>query len=147
MGRAALNRAPCLPLRIPILRAEQALADVELRHRGRSVRLKALVDAGASKSIISKRLADELGSFIPLERPYELRTADREGRLRIVGRCMVEVAFQGTEVPGGAVFEVAENLREGVDLIIGRPEIDAWGIIFTPEGPRPRKVPIEFEVL
>jgi len=147
MGRAALNRAPCLPLRIPILRAEQALADVELRHRGRSVRLKALVDAGASKSIISKRLADELGSFIPLERPYELRTADREGRLRIVGRCMVEVAFQGTEVPGGAVFEVAENLREGVDLIIGRPEIDAWDIIFTPEGPRPRKVPIEFEVL
>jgi len=147
MGRAALNRAPCLPLRVPILRAEQALADVELRHRGRSVRLKALVDAGASKSIISKRLADELGSFIPLERPYELRTADREGRLRIVGRCMVEVAFQGTEVPGGAVFEVAENLREGVDLIIGRPEIDAWGIIFTPEGPRPRKVLIEFEVL
>ena len=57
------------------------------------------------------------------------------------------MVFQGTEVPGRAVFEVAENLREGVDLIIGRPEIDAWDIVFTPEGPRPRRVPIEFEVL
>jgi len=129
------------------LRAEQALADVELRHRGRSVRLKALVDTGASKSVISRHLADELGSFIPLERPYELRTADREGRLRITGRCPAEVVFQGTEVPGRAVFEVAEILRKDVGLIIGRPEIDAWDIIFTPEGPRPRKVPIEFEVL
>jgi len=130
---------------VPILRAEQALADVELRHHGRSVKLKALVDTGASKSVISRRLADELGSFIPLERPYELRTADREGRLRITGQCLAEVVFEGIRVPGRAVFEVAENLREGVDLIIGRPEINAWGIIFTPEGPR--RVPIEFEVL
>jgi len=129
------------------LRAEQALADVELRHRGRSVRLKALVDTGAGKSVISRHLADELGSFIPLERPYELRTADREGRLRITGQCLAEVVFEGIRVPGRVVFEVAENLREGVDLIIGRPEIDAWDIVFTPEGPRPRKVPIEFEIL
>jgi hypothetical protein len=82
-----------------------------------------------------------------LKEPYELRTADEGGRLRIVGYSRVEVAFQGVEVPGGAVFEVAENLRKGVDLIIGRPEIDSWGIVFTPEGPRLRKVPIEFEVL
>ena len=47
-------------------------------------------------------------------------------------------------MPGGARFEVAENLREDVDHLIGRPEVDAWGIIFTPEGPGPRKVPIEF---
>jgi hypothetical protein len=51
------------------------------------------------------------------------------------------------EVPGGAVFEVAENLRKGVDLIIGRLEIDAWGIMFTPEGLKLRRMPIEFEVL
>jgi len=55
--------------------------------------------------------------------------------------------FQGVEVPGGARFEVAENLREDIDLIIGRPEIDSWDIVFTPEGPKPRKVPIEFEVI
>jgi hypothetical protein len=59
----------------------------------------------------------------------------------------VGVVFQGVEVPGGAVFEVAENLRKGVDLIIGRLEIDAWGMMFTPEGLKLRRMPIEFEVL
>ncbi|WP_161969776.1 hypothetical protein [Candidatus Methanodesulfokora washburnensis] len=55
------------------------------------------------------------------------------------------MVFQGVEVPGRVAFEVAENLRE--ELIIGRPEIDAWDIVFTSEGPKPRKVPIEFEVI
>lgn len=129
------------------MKAEQAVADVELRHEGRTVRLKALVDTGASKSVASKKLAEDLEAFIPLERPYELKTADEEGRLKIVGRCMVEVVFQGAEVPGGAVFEVAENLRREVQLVIGRTEIDSWDIVFTPDGPKPRKVPIEFEII
>jgi hypothetical protein len=67
--------------------------------------------------------------------------------LRIVGYCNVDVTFEGVEVPGGTRLEVAENLRDDVDLIIGRPDIDAWEIVFTPEGPRPRKIPIEFEVI
>ncbi len=129
------------------MKAEQAVADVELRHEGRTVRLKALVDTGASKSVASKKLAEDLEAFIPLERPYELKTADEEGRLKIVGRWMVEVVFQGAEVPGGAVFEVAENLRREVQLVIGRTEIDSWDIVFTPDGPKPRKVPIEFEII
>ena len=129
------------------MRAEQASAHVELKFRDKSVKLKALVDTGASKSVISKRLADYLGALTPLERPYELRTADKGGRLKVVGYCNVDVVFEGVEVPGGARFEVVENLREDVDLIIGRPEIDAWEITFTPEGPRPRKVPIEFEII
>jgi len=54
----------------------------------------------------------------------------------------VEVVFQGVRVPGGAVFEVAESLRRDVELIIGRPEIDAWDTLFTAEGSRPRKVPL-----
>jgi hypothetical protein len=128
-------------------RAEQAFADVELKFKDRRIKLKALVDAGASRSVISKRLADCLGAFTPLEKPYELRTADEGGRLKVIGYCNVDVVFEGVEVPGGARFEVAENLREDVDLVLGRPEIDAWGIIFTPEGPRPRKAPIEFEVV
>jgi predicted aspartyl protease len=129
------------------MKLEQATADVELSHEGKVVRLKALVDTGASASVISKRLADELGVFIPLKEPYELRTADKGGRLRIIGMCRVGVVFQGAEVPGGAVFEVAENLRGDVELVIGRPEIDKWDIVFTPGGPRPRKVPIEFEII
>jgi len=129
------------------MRVEQALVDVELGFKGKRVKLKALVDTGASKSVISKRLADYLGAFTPLEKPYELRTADKGGRLKITGYCNLDVAFEGVEVPGGARFEAAENLREDIELIIGRPEIDAWQIVFTPEGPKPRKVPIEFEII
>jgi len=129
------------------VKPEQAVADVELRHGDNFVRLRALVDTGASKSVVSKRLTDELKAFIPLREPYELRTADEKGRLKIIGRCMVDIVFQGVKVPGGAVFEVAENLRRDVETVIGRPEIDAWDIIFTPEGPRPKKIPIEFEII
>jgi len=56
--------------------------------------------------------------------------------LKIVCYCRVGVVLQGVEVPGGAVFEVTKNLKRGVDLIIGSSEIDAWGIVFTPEGPK-----------
>jgi predicted aspartyl protease len=129
------------------VRTEQAVAEVELRYGGKTVRLKCLVDTGASRSIISKRVSEDLGAFTPLKKPYELKTADKEGKLRIKGFCNLDVVFQGVEVPGGSRFEVAENLREDLDLIIGRPEIDAWDIIFTPEGPRPRRIPIEFEII
>ena len=47
--------------------------------------------------------------------------------MKVIGYCNVDVVFEGVEVQGGARFEVAENLREDVDLIIGRSEIDAWG--------------------
>ncbi len=129
------------------MKLEQATARVKLSSGGKSIEVEVLVDTGASKSVVSKELAERLNALIPLKEPYEIRTADEEGRLRIVGRCMVDVEFQGVRVPGGAVFEVAENLRKGVDLIIGRPEIDSWGIVFTPEGPKPRKVPLEFEIM
>jgi predicted aspartyl protease len=129
------------------MKTEQAIAEVELKHSGKSVKVKCLVDTGASKSVISRKLSEELQSFIPLSEPYELKTADRGGRLRISGQCLVEVIFQGVKVPGRVLFEVADNLREDLDLIIGRPEIDSWDIIFTSEGPKPRKVPIEFEII
>ncbi len=80
------------------------------RGGGRRLKVKALVGTGASRSIISKRLSNELGSFITSERVYELRTADEEGRLRIIGHCIACVVFQGVKVPGEVVFDVAENL-------------------------------------
>jgi len=43
------------------------------------------------------------------------------------------------EVQGGAVFEVVENLRKDVDLILWRFEIGSWGTVSTPEGPNPGK--------
>jgi predicted aspartyl protease len=129
------------------MKTEQAIAEAILKYGEKTVKLKCLVDTGASRSVISKRIAEQLGAFTPLKKPYELRTADKEGKLRIIGYCNLDIIFQGVEVPGGTRFEVAENLREDLDLIIGGPEIDAWDIIFTPEGPKPRKVPIEFEIV
>ncbi|ADM27657.1 hypothetical protein Igag_0834 [Ignisphaera aggregans DSM 17230] len=68
---------------------------------------------------MSKNLADMLGSFIPLKEPYELRTADESGGLRVVGRCIVDtVIFQGVKIPGGAVFEVAEILGKILILLL-----------------------------
>ena len=46
----------------------QAIANVELKLEGRSVRLKALVDTGASKSVVSRELADEFGVFVSLKK-------------------------------------------------------------------------------
>ncbi len=114
------------------MKPEQAYADVELKHKGIVIKLKALVDTGASRSVIHKRTADKLKALTPLKRPYELRTANKEGKLRIIGYCRVDVTFHEAEVPCGAVFEVAENLRGVMNLIIGRPEVDSWDITFTP---------------
>jgi hypothetical protein len=36
-----------------------------------------------------------------------LKTADKGGKLRIPGQCLVEVIFQGVKVPGRVLFEVA----------------------------------------
>jgi hypothetical protein len=129
------------------MKTERAVADVEIRYGGKALRLRGLVDAGASRSIISRKCSEEVGSFIPLSEPYELRTADKGGKMVITGECLVEVVFQGVKVPGRVLFEVAEDLRGGLELVVGRPEIDAWDIIFAPEGPRPRRVPIEFELV
>jgi hypothetical protein len=129
------------------MKTEQAIAEIILKYGEKTVKLKCLVDIGASRSVISKRIEEQLGAFTPLKKPYELRTADKEGKLKIIGYCNLDIIFQGVEVPGGARFEVAENLREDLDLSIGRPEIDSWDIIFTSEGPKPRKVPIEFETV
>jgi len=43
---------------------------LELRHDGETVKLKALVDTGASKSVVSKKLADELKAFTPLKEAW-----------------------------------------------------------------------------
>jgi hypothetical protein len=48
---------------------------------------------------MSRALSDELGAFTPLEKPYDLRTADEGGRLRIVGYCRVGLFFRAWRCP------------------------------------------------
>jgi hypothetical protein len=73
------------------MKLDEVVADVELRFGGKSVKLKAVVDTGGGRSVMSRALSDELGVFTPLEKPYDLRTADEGGRLRIVGYCRVGI--------------------------------------------------------
>jgi predicted aspartyl protease len=61
------------------MKLDEVVADVELRFGGKSVKLKAVVDTGASRSVMSRGLSDELDAFTPLEKPYDLRTADEGG--------------------------------------------------------------------
>lgn len=56
-----------------IMRFEQAVAEVKLKYGDKFIEVKALVDTSASKSIISKRLTDMLGAFIPLKSHMSLR--------------------------------------------------------------------------
>jgi len=68
------------------LKLEQATARVKLSCGGKTIEVEALVDTGASKSVVSKELAERLNALIPLKEPYEIRTADEWGRLRIVAK-------------------------------------------------------------
>jgi predicted aspartyl protease len=58
------------------LKPEQAIAHVKLSYGNKVVELKALVDTGASKSVISKGLAEELGAIYPRE-PSHFRAGKR----------------------------------------------------------------------
>jgi hypothetical protein len=49
------------------MKFDEVVAEVELRFGSKSVKVKALVDTGASRSIMSKALSDELGAFTPEE--------------------------------------------------------------------------------
>jgi len=51
------------------MRGEQAVANVEITHGGRRIKLKCLVDTGASLSVISREIAEEIGAFIPFKEP------------------------------------------------------------------------------
>jgi hypothetical protein len=51
-------------------------------------------------------------------------------------------------VEGSPIDDIAYVIEElAEELFRGRPEIDSWGVVFTPEGPKPRRVSIEFEIL
>lgn len=64
-----------------------------------------------------------------------------------MGAAWLELYFKVLGCQAEQFLKLQKNLREGMNLLIGRPEINAWGIIFTSEGPRPKKVPIELEII
>ena len=123
------------------MKAEQVTGRIKLN--GREV--EAVFDTGASKSVMPKSLALELGCYreLPDEHKYELPTAKKGVTVRIVGRCDVLPEVAGCKVPS-TTFEVSEDVER---VIIGRPQLDEWEIVFTREGPKPRRVPIRLELI
>jgi hypothetical protein len=116
------------------MRDEEVLAKVTLVKGVEVVNVTAIVDTGADVSIVSRRLAEKLGCLSELEEVEEMETAKKGVTVRIVGYCIPSrIMFQGERVPL-ALFYVAEDLIE--DMVVGRHEIDLWGVVFTREGPR-----------
>jgi hypothetical protein len=113
---------------------EEVLAKVTLVKGVEAVNVTAIVNTGAHISIISRRLAEKLGCLIELEEVMEVERAKKGVTVRVVGYCIPSrIIFQGERVPPTLLY-VAEDLIE--DMIVGRHEIDLWGIVFTKEGPR-----------
>ena len=75
------------------MKSQQVLARIVLIVGDKQVEIDAIVDAGASVSIISKGLAEKLG-YNPLSKPYTIRTANRDGYLRIIGYCLFTPSFR-----------------------------------------------------
>jgi hypothetical protein len=116
------------------MRDEEVLAKITLVKGEEAVNVTAIVDTGADVSIISRRLAEKLGCLSELEEVEEIETAKKGVTVRVVGYCIPSrIIFQGERVPL-TLFYVAEDLIE--DMIVGRHEIDLWGVVFTREGPR-----------
>jgi len=67
---------------------------------------------------------------VPYEKTREIGTAKEGGKLRLIGHFVVgKVVFEGVDIPiRVSLFEVAENLRGEVDLILGRDSIDLWNV-------------------
>jgi predicted aspartyl protease len=118
-------------------------AEGKIRLNGRE--LKAIFDSGADFSVISKRVADQLGGFTPTE-PYYVETAKEKAKMKIIGFCVVpEVEVLGEKVPGRTFFEVSDELVN--DVIIGTPEMDRWKVELARDGPRLMRRPIRLRII
>ncbi len=121
---------------------------IRLGSGGKTIEVDALFDTGASRSVLSSDIAEQLKSGyvrLPADQEYSLGTASRDGKVRVTGRLSVTVELPDCEIPS-TPFEVSEDLEPG-KLIIGRTQLDEWGIEFTKDGPHPRTCPVRLEII
>jgi len=123
------------------MRTEEVRARIKLN----GIEVDAVFDTGASVSVVPKELAMRLGGYTELRKKYYAGTAKKGVGVRIIGRVADVLPEVGgcSEIPSTS-FEVSDEVDH---VIIGRPELDKWDIIFTPEGPKPRKCPVELEII
>lgn len=129
------------------MRDNQAIGKVRLTSDGQMLEVDALFDTGAARSVMSVDLAKRLStgySKLPQGQAYAL-TTPKGGRLRVDGHIQAKVELYGCDVPSTGI-EVSPDLTHG-RLIVGRPQLDEWDIVFTKAGPRPRTCPIKLELI
>jgi hypothetical protein len=73
----------------------------------------------------------------------EFTLVERRTALKVLNYIQILKTLEGSPIDD--IAYVIEELAE--ELFRGRTEIDSWDIVFTPEGPKPRRVSIEFEIL
>jgi len=95
--------------------------------------LEAIFDTTIWPSVMSKKLAMEIGHYWELEDKHKYDLQITQGRkVRIIGHCTAIPEIAGCRlIP--ADFVVSDEV-EG--LTIGKGHIIQWDLIFTPEGPR-----------
>ena len=117
---------------------------VKARIKLDGIEVDAVFDTGAPVSVVPKELAMRLEGYRELKKKYYVGTAKKGVGFRIIGKVDAYPEVGGcSEIPA-TTFEVSDEVDH---VIIGRPELDKWDIVFTPEGPRPRKCPVELEVI
>ncbi len=129
------------------MRAEQATGKLRLISDGQIVEVEALFDTGASRSVMAADIAKKLSTGyyqLPHGQAYALTTPKGE-RLRVDAQVRAKVELYGCDVPSTGI-EVSPDLVDG-RLIIGRPQLDEWDIVFTKAGPRPKSCPIKLELV
>ena len=104
------------------------------------IEVDAVFDTGALYRWYPRNLKLRYYDELPEDHRYDL-PIEKDVKVSTIG-----IADAIPELAGGyrlplTHFPVSDEVR---NVVIGRPElVYVWDIIFTPEGPRPRKYPIE----
>jgi len=90
---------------------------------------RALYDPSKPLSIVTRRIAEELGSLEALDRDYVVEVHGL-GEFRVLGVCSVERAIvEGQLIEAPAALHVVDAERIGeFDALIGRDLEIAWGL-------------------
>jgi len=95
---------------------------VKLHHRGRSLSVEALIDAGATVLVLPREVAEELG----VEALGEMDVEFADGAVRRVTYTVVEVELSGRKAP------VLAAIVEGGEVCVGVEALERLGLAVDP---------------
>lgn len=101
-------------------------SDIVLVVQKRRVEIEALFDTGATRSFVSRELAEKLG-YTRYEEPKEVLLAVKDKKAFIIGELVSRVQILGYELPLSHVFGVLEELSH--DVVVGMDLMEPYEII------------------